>query len=78
MNTYKVHGYITIGWEIEVEAESREDAEEVALDTVDIANEWNGNSVFSRDGESTLEVDGELRDIKVELIEGEEPEEEDY
>lgn len=72
MNTYKVYGYITISWEREIEAESRDEAEDIALDTVDIETEWNGNSVFARDGETTLEVDGELRDIKVELIDGEE------
>lgn len=74
MNTYKVRGYYTISFEMEVEANNREEAEEMGYNA-NIQTEWNGNSVFFNDG--TLEADGEPRDIDVELIDGEEEEEED-
>lgn len=74
MNTYKVRGLYTISFEMEVEAESREEAEEMGYNA-DIKTEWNGNSVFFDEG--TLEADGMPRDIEVELIDGEE-EDEDY
>jgi hypothetical protein len=69
MNTYKVRGLYTISFEMEVEAETREEAEEMGYNA-DIKTEWNGNSVFFDEG--TLEADGMPRDIKVELIDGEE------
>lgn len=72
MNKYKVKGYYTISFEMEVEANNREEAEEMGYD-IDINTEWNGNSVFTTD-DATLSADGEPRDIKVELIEGEEEE----
>ena len=72
MNTYKVRGYYTISFEMEVEANNREEAEEMGYNA-NIQTEWNGNSVFFNDG--TLEADGEPRDIDVELIDGEEEEE---
>lgn len=72
MNTYKVRGLYTISFEMEVEAESREEAEQMGYD-LNIETEWNGNSVFCDDAE--LCADGEPRDIEVELIEGEEPDE---
>lgn len=70
MNTYKVRGLYTISFEMEVEAESREEAEEIGYD-LDIETEWNGKSVFTR-GNAELNADGEPRDIEVELIDGEE------
>lgn len=75
MNTYKVRGLYTISFEMEVQANSREEAEEMGL-SIDIDTEWNGNSVFTRD-DATLCADGMPRDIEVELLEGEEDEEED-
>ena len=73
MNTYKVRGLYTISFEMEVEAENREEAEEMGYNA-DIKTEWNGNSVFFDEG--TLEADGMPRDIEVELIDGEEEEDE--
>lgn len=73
MNTYKVRGLYTISFEKEVEAESRDEAEEMAYD-INIETECNGNSVFVRD-DTELCADGKIRDVKVELIDGEEPEE---
>lgn len=73
MNTYKVRGLYTISFEMEVEAENREEAQEMG-EYLKIETEWNGNSVFCND--AWLEADGMPRDIEVELIEGEEPEEE--
>jgi hypothetical protein len=71
MNTYKVRGYYTISFEMEVEAENREEAEEMGYN-LDIKTEWIGNSVFCDDAE--LCADGTPRDIEVELIDGEEEE----
>ena len=72
MNTYKVRGYYTISFEMEVEAENREEAEEMGYN-LNIKTEWTGNSVFCDDAE--LCADGEPRDITVELIDGEEEQE---
>lgn len=69
MNTYKVRGYYTISFEMEVEAENRDEAEQMGYD-IDIQTEYGGNSVFCYDAE--LCADGEPRDIEVELIDGEE------
>lgn len=74
MNTYKVSGYYTISFEMEVEAESREEAEEMGYN-LNIETEWDGSSVFVNHGEAELSADGEPRDITVELIYGEEEEE---
>ena len=71
MNTYKVTGVYTISFEMEVEAESREEAEQMGYD-LNIQTEWNGNSVFCNEAE--LNADGYPRDIEVELIDGEEEE----
>ena len=71
-NIYKVTGLYTISFEMEVEAESREEAEEMGYN-LNIETEWNGNSVFCNDAE--LCADGTPRDITVELIDGEEEEE---
>ena len=76
MNTYKVKGLYTISFEMEVEAENREEVEEMGL-SLDIDTEWNGNSVFVRDDNATLSADGTVFDVEVELIDGEEKEEED-
>ena len=75
MNTYKVRGLYTISFEMEVEANSREEAEEVGYD-LDIDTEWNGQSVFTSDSNTHLSADGMPRDIEVELIDGEEEEDE--
>ena len=73
MNTYKVRGYYTISFEMEVEANSREEAEEMGYG-LDIQTEWNGNSVFTRD-DAELNADGTVFDVEVKLIDGEEEEE---
>ena len=73
MNKYKVTGLYTISFEMEVEAENRDEAEEMGL-SLDIETEWNGNSVFVRD-DAELNADGIPFDIRVELIDGEEEEE---
>lgn len=70
MNTYKVRGYYTISFEKEVEAESRDEAEEIAYN---INIEDDGNSIFINDDNDTeLSADGAIRDVEVELIDGEE------
>ena len=74
MNTYKVRGLYTISFEMEVEANSREEAEEMGY-SLDIDTEWNGNSVFTRD-DAELNADGTVFDVEVELIDGEEDEDE--
>ena len=76
MNTYRVRGLYTISFEMEVEANSREEAEEMGYE-LDIDTEWDGSSVFVHRGEAELNADGEPRDIEVELIDGEEEEDED-
>ena len=73
MNTYKVRGLYTISFEKEVEAESREEAEEMAYD-INIMTECNGNSVFA-DNDTELCADGDIFDVEVELIDGKEDEE---
>lgn len=75
MNTYKVTGLYTISFEMEVEAESREEAEEKGME-LDIKTEWNGNSVFVDYGEAELNADGTVFGVEVELIDGEEEEDE--
>ena len=70
MNTYKVRGLYTISFEMEIEANSREEAEEMGYE-LDIETEWNGKSVFTND-DTQLCADGTPRDIEVELIDGEE------
>lgn len=68
MAKYKVTGLYTISFEMEVEADSIEEAEQMGYD-VDIMTEWNGNSVFSDEAE--LNADGEPFDIEAELIDDE-------
>lgn len=75
MNKYKVKGLYTISFEMEIEASSREEAEEMGY-AIDIDTEWNGNSVFCT--EADLCADGTPFDIEVELIDGVEDDEEDY
>ena len=70
MNKYRVRGLYTISFEMEVEAESREEAEEMGY-ALDIDTEWNGNSVFTRD-DAELNADGTVFDVEVELIEEDE------
>lgn len=74
MNTYKVKGLYTISFEMEVEADSREEAEEKGYE-LNIQTEWNGNSVFVDYGEAELNADGTVFNVEVELIDGEEDEE---
>ena len=76
MNTYKVRGLYTISFEMEVEAENREEAEEKGYE-LDIKTEWNGNSVFVDDDDAELSADGTVFGVEVELIDGEELEDED-
>jgi hypothetical protein len=71
MNTYKVRGFYTISFEKKVEAESRDEAESMAYD---INIEGDGNSIFVND-DTELSADGAIRDVEVELIDGEESEE---
>ena len=75
MNTYKVRGFYTISFEMEVKANSREEAEEMGYE-FDPETEWNGKSVFTREPNVELSADGMSRDIEVELIDGEEEEDE--
>lgn len=75
MNTYKVTGLYTISFEMEVEAESREEAEEMGLD-LNIDTEWSGKSVFTTDN-AELNADGMVFGVEVELIDGEEDEEDE-
>lgn len=74
MAIYKVKGLYTISFEMEVEADSRDEAMDMGYD-LDIQTEWNGNSVFCNEAE--LCADGMPRDIEVELIDGEEDEDEE-
>lgn len=76
MNTYKVRGLYTISFEMEVEAENREEAEEKGYE-FEPETEWNGKSVFTNEPNVELSADGMSRDIEVELIEGEEEEDDD-
>ena len=75
MNTYKVTGCYTISFEMEVEANSREEAEEMGYN-LNLETEWNGESVFTRD-DAELNADGTVFDVNVELIDGEEEEDEE-
>lgn len=75
MNRYRVRGLYTISFEMEVEAESRDEAEEMGYD-LNISTEWNGNSVFSNEAE--LCADGDPFDIEVELIGESEDDEDEY
>ena len=75
MNKYKVRGLYTISFEMEVEAENREEAEEMGME-LDIDTEWTGNSVFVRDSNAELNADGTVFNVEVELLEGEEEEDE--
>jgi hypothetical protein len=76
MNKYKVRGLYTISFEMEVEANNREEAEEMGME-LDIDTEWTGNSVFVRDDNASLSADGTVFDVEVELIEGEEEEDDE-
>ena len=75
MKKYLVKGYYTISFEMEVEADSREEAENMGYD-ISIETEWNGNSVFTYD-DAQLAADGEPRDITVECLEDEDEDEDD-
>ena len=60
MAKYKVTGCYTISFEMEVEADSREEAEEIGYN-LNIENEWNGQSVFTND-DAELNADGTIFD----------------
>lgn len=68
MAKYKVTGLYTISFEMEVEADSIEEAKQTGYD-LDVMTELNGNSVFSDEAE--LNADGIPFDIEAELIDGE-------
>lgn len=74
MAKYKVTGLYTISFDMEVEANSIEEAKQMGYD-LDVMTEWNGNSVFSDEAE--LNADGEPFDIEAELIDGEDENEVD-
>lgn len=76
MNKYKVRGLYTISFEMEVEANNREEAEEMGME-LDIETEWNGNSVFVYDHNVDLNADGTVFGVEVELLEGEEEEDDE-
>lgn len=76
MNKYKVRGLYTISFEMEVEAENREEAEEMGYE-VDFETEWTGKSVFTYEDNIDMSADGMARDIEVELLEGEEDDDKD-
>lgn len=65
MSRYMVRGLYTISFEMEVEADSRDEAEQMGYD-LNIETEWNGNSVFCNEAE--LCADGDPRDITVEEL----------
>lgn len=75
MKKYVVRGLYTISFEMEVEADSREEAENMGYE-INIETEWNGNSVFTYD-DAQLAADGEPRDITVECLEDEDEDEDD-
>ena len=75
MNKYKVRGLYTISFEMEVEAENREKAEEMGYE-LNLETEWNGESVFTRD-DAELNADGTVFDVEVELLEGDEEEDDE-
>lgn len=78
MNKYIISGTVSVRFEKVVYAENYEEAEDEQYDIESsIQTEWNGNSVFTDDPDLTLEVDGEVCNIEVELVEGEEPDEDD-
>lgn len=53
-----------------------EEAEEMGYE-LNIMTEWNGNSVFVDYGEAELNADGEVFDVEVELIDGEDDEDDE-
>lgn len=76
MKKYIVTGNYTISFEMEVEADSLEEAEEMGYD-LDIKTEWNGNSVFVDSGEAELNADGDIFNVEVEQIDEDEESEEE-
>lgn len=78
MNKYIISGTVSVRFEKVVYADRIEEAEEEQYDIEsNIDTEWKGRSVFSRDSNLSLEVDGCPCNIEIELVEGEEPEEDD-
>lgn len=78
MNKYIISGTVSVRFEKVVYANNFEEAEEEQYDIESsIHTEWDGHSVFSDDDDLTLEVDGCPCNIDVELVEGEEPDEDD-
>ena len=76
MNKYKVIGLYTISFEMEVEAENREEAEAMGME-VDFETEWTGKSVFTNESNIDMSADGMTFGVEVELIEGEEEEDDE-
>ena len=76
MNKYKVTGLYTISFEMEVEAENREEAEAMGME-LNIQTEWTGDSVFVEPGDAELNADGMVFGVEVELLEGEEEEDDE-
>lgn len=78
MNKYIISGTVSVRFEKVVYADNLEEAEERQYEIEgEIETEWNGNSVFSNDPDTTLEVDGCPCNIEVELVDGEEPDEDE-
>ena len=78
MNKYIISGTVSVRFEKVIYAKNHEKAEEEQYEIESsIQTEWNGSSVFTDDPDLTLEVDGEVCNIEVELVEGKEPEEEE-
>lgn len=78
MNKYIISGTISVRFEKVVYADRLEEAEDSQYEIEsEIETEYDGNSVFSSNPDLTLEVDGCPCNIEVELVEGEEPDEDD-
>ncbi len=78
MNKYIISGTVSVRFEKVVYADNYEEAEDKQYDIESsIQTEWNGNSIFTDDTSINLEVDGCPCNIEIELVDGEEPNEED-
>ena len=85
MKTYRVLGSYTISVWMDIEAESEEEALEIADNNGDVCieTEWNGNSVFVSSNydeeikEFTLEADGMYSDAHIECIVDDDEDDED-
>ena len=78
MNKYIISGTVSVRFEKVVYADNYEEAEDQQYYIESrIQTEWNGNSIFTDDPSINLEVDGCPCNIEIELVDGEEPDEED-